>query len=186
MRKYGTKFRETDGHLSAKSRVDEVLAGLREERGRLRAELARVEEAIASLDGSSRAFTMMSVYEAATDFLTKAGEPKTSREASDGSCVGNGIARVAAEKQLVRSRKQQVASETQFVVLRRQRIALRRRRVAPRVQLTVSGMQRIAPHHTRRAGTAFVTSSGVTRSVWSAAAPAAAFPCAAEPRRRLA
>ena len=64
-------------------RVDEVLGTLREERKRLAAELARVDQAIASLEGaeaSARPYAMLSLYEAAAHYLAAAGEPKTSRE----------------------------------------------------------------------------------------------------------
>jgi hypothetical protein len=63
-------------------KVDEVLAGLREEQQRLTQELARVEQAIASLEGSTgaRPYTMLNLYEATAHFLSAAGQPKTVRE----------------------------------------------------------------------------------------------------------
>lgn len=68
-------------------RVDEVLASLKEERTRLRAELERVENAIASLESAGtvrqaapRPYAMMNVYEATAHYLAEAGQPKTTRE----------------------------------------------------------------------------------------------------------
>lgn len=67
-------------------RVDEVLASLREERERLQGELARVETAIASLEGNApkaRAYSTMSLYEAVVRVLESAALPKTSREIAE-------------------------------------------------------------------------------------------------------
>jgi hypothetical protein len=66
-------------------RVDQVLASLREERDRLAAELARVEQAIASLEGNAtaaavRPYALLTLYEATEHYLKSAGEPKTTRE----------------------------------------------------------------------------------------------------------
>jgi hypothetical protein len=71
-------------------RVDEVLAGLREEQQRLRAELARVEEAIASLEGTnaSQPYARLNVYEAVAHYLATAGEPKTTGEIADALRAG--------------------------------------------------------------------------------------------------
>ncbi|HYC91943.1 MAG TPA: hypothetical protein VEO54_22210 [Thermoanaerobaculia bacterium] len=72
------------------TRIDEVLAGLQEERQRLRAELAEVEQAIASLEGAeeSQPYARLNVYEAAAHYLARAGEPKTAREIADALRAG--------------------------------------------------------------------------------------------------
>lgn len=78
------------------SRVDEVLASLREERERLRAELERVDQAIASLDGSAERaagremppYVFLNVYEATAAYLAASGEPKTTREIADALKAG--------------------------------------------------------------------------------------------------
>ena len=72
-------------------RVDEVLVSLREERERLQAELARVETAIASLEGNApkaHAYSQMSLYEAVAHVLVMSDEPKTSREIADALRAG--------------------------------------------------------------------------------------------------
>ena len=72
-------------------RVDEVLASLREERERLVGELARVEQAIASLEGSTpaaRLYAMHNAYEAAAHYLASVGEPRTTRQIADALVAG--------------------------------------------------------------------------------------------------
>jgi len=61
------------------------MASLREERERLQSELARVEQAITSLEGTAAPpapppYTALNLYEATAHFLAKAGEPKTTSE----------------------------------------------------------------------------------------------------------
>lgn len=71
------------------TRVNKVLATLYEERKRLSAELAEVEEAIASLEGSvARPYTMLNLYEATMHFLASAGTPKSAPEIALGLRAG--------------------------------------------------------------------------------------------------
>lgn len=80
--------------------VDEVLAGLKEQQQKLAAELARVERAIAALEGSldgtlvaaadvePRPYAAMTLYEATAYFLAYSKEPRTSREIADALRAG--------------------------------------------------------------------------------------------------
>lgn len=80
--------------------VDEVLAGLREQQKKLATELARVERAIAALEGSldgtfvaaaavePRPYAALTLYEATASFLAYSNEPRTSREIADALRAG--------------------------------------------------------------------------------------------------
>jgi hypothetical protein len=75
--------------------VDEMLAGLKEQQVKLARELARVERAIAALEGSldesviaasaaaPAPYVRLTLYEATAHYLASANEPRTSREIAD-------------------------------------------------------------------------------------------------------
>ena len=76
--------------------VDEVLANLKEQREKLARELARVEKAIAALEGSldesraaaARPYVYLTLYEAAAQYLADANEPRTTRQIADALRAG--------------------------------------------------------------------------------------------------
>ena len=80
--------------------VDEVLAGLREQQKKLATELARVERAIAALEGSldegfiaaaavqARPYAALTLYEATAHYLASSSEPRTSREIAESLRTG--------------------------------------------------------------------------------------------------
>ena len=79
--------------------VDEVLAGLREQQKKLAVELARVERAIAALEGSldaaaaAQPYLTLTLYEATAHYLATVNEPRTSRQIADALRAGGFITR---------------------------------------------------------------------------------------------
>jgi hypothetical protein len=85
--------------------VEAVLAGLREQREKLALELARVERAIAALEGSldgsavpaaaaaavaspARPYESLTLYEATVHYLRTVNEPRTSRQIAEALHAG--------------------------------------------------------------------------------------------------
>lgn len=102
--------------------VDEMLAQLRQQREKLTQELARVEKAIAALEGSfdeSRVaaaaapaippYAYLTLYEAAAHYLASANEPRTSRQIADALRAGG-----------FKTRSQRLASTVATMLVRKE------------------------------------------------------------------